>query len=451
MRNKIAIRREDLSKKGEKRVAISPELAKKILANGNELSLQPAIHPTEGTEKRAFTDSDYQNVGVEIAEEISEADVIFGLKEVDLDHILPEKTYLFFSHTHKGQIKNRKLLKTLMDRKCTVIDYELIVDEEKQRIVTAFTYFAGYAGMVDSLWTLGKRWKEAGIDSPFAKVPQSVASGGLYEARKIVTQVGQEISEKGTPESQPPMICAFLGNGKTSTGAQEIFDLMPGKEIQKYELKDVFNHENRNQVYKVVLDIPDMFRFKSDSPYKNQNLSFSEIFNLYLKEPDHFESAMDEVFPYITMLMNCIIWSPKYPRLLTYENTTEFWAKDQHLQVVGDITCDPEGAIQFSRETWIDNPTFIYNPETREITYGTDGNGIAVMAVTNLPCEFPVDASSQFSRDIEALIPGIIDGNYQAESYKAAGLPKAIEGATILWRGKLTDDFQYMAEYVKGI
>ena len=450
MKNIIGVRREDLSKKGEKRVAISPFLAEKIIQNGHKLVVQPGVHPLNQEEKRAFKDAQYQNIGANIQEDISEAHIIFGIKEIEQSEIFPNKTYVFFSHTHKGQLKNRRMLQTLMDRECTVIDYELIVDEQKRRLVTAFTYFAGYAGMLDTLWILGRRWQEEGIHSPFLDISQSIRGGKLFDARKTMTKVGQKISDEGTPANRPPVICTFLGNGKTSTGAQEIFDILPTKEIKKYELKDIVNFENRNQVYKLVLDIPDMFRLKADSPYQNQDLSFNEIINLYLKEPTHFESNLDDVLPYTTLLMNCIIWSPKYPRLLTYEKAESLYRESDTLTVVGDITCDPEGAIQFSRETWIDNPAFVYNPVTRENTFGVTGEGIAVMAVTNLPCEFPFDASSQFSQDLESMIPGIIEADYEAENHKLAGLPPSIEKAVIMWKGELTEDYEYMKEYLIG-
>ncbi len=133
MKNIIGVLREGLSKKGEKRVAVTPEYAKQIVEWGYKLIVQPAAHPETGENKRAFNDEDYNNAGAEISEDLSPADVIFGLKEIDVDRIFPNKTYLFFSHTHKGQKKNRTMLKTLVENNSTVIDYELIRNDKNVR------------------------------------------------------------------------------------------------------------------------------------------------------------------------------------------------------------------------------------------------------------------------------------------------------------------------------
>ena len=448
MPNLTAIRREDLSKKGEQRVAIAPSAVAQLVQAGYELLVQPAVEPQSATRKRAFADEAYVEAGAGIAEDIRAARVIFGLKEIDLAHIWPDKTYLFFSHTHKGQTKNRPLLRELVAQRATLIDYELIVHANGQRIVTAFTYFAGYAGMVDSLWALGQRLKEAGIAHPMAEVPQSVEIGDLQAVRDIVRQVGERIAQEGTPASLPPLITCFLGTGKTSTGARDIYHLLPVEQISVDQLPEVFARGSRHRVYELLLDIPDMYRLKADSPLHAENLDYQGLFQRYLREPDHFETNLEGVFPYCTLLMNCILWGPRYPRLLTRADTRRWYAQHQTLQVIGDITCDPEGAIQFSQETWIDDPVFIYQPETEAVTMGFEGPGIAVMAVTNLPCEFPADASEQFSRDIGTLLPAILGADYDAASPEAAGLPESIRRATILWQGQFTPEYAYMAEYL---
>ena len=216
--NSIAIRREDLSKKGEQRVAISPKEAKSLVAAGVSVTVQPACHPETNERKRAFLDESYQEAGAAIAENIDEAAIIFGLKEIESRFIQPDKTYLFFSHTHKGQVKNRGMLQKLIDQRATAIDYELITDDQGLRLVTAFTYFAGYAGMVDSLWTLGQRWKSQGIDTPLSSIRQSVAyEGGMEEAKASLRKAGKAIKDHGLPDSVPPLITVILGKGKTST------------------------------------------------------------------------------------------------------------------------------------------------------------------------------------------------------------------------------------------
>lgn len=445
MKYSIGIRREDLSKRGEERVAIVPKLLQEISRDGHHCMVQSALHPKTGERKRRFKDEAYISAGASIQEDLQEASLIFGLKEVEIPHILEEKAYFMFSHTHKGQIKNRKLLQALVDKRCTLIDYELITFKNRQRVLTAFTYFAGYAGMADSLWTLMKR----GETFPIQNLKQSVEYKDMKELTDTLDILSSQIAEQGTNLSKPPLICAFLGNGKTSTGAQQIFDRLPVKEIHLSELAEIYSSGSRNFVYKLVLDIPDMYRLKEAYQHLNAKLSKKDLFNLYLQQPEQFESNMDQIFPYCTMWMNCIIWSPKYPRLISREQAKNWYGQHHVLEVIGDITCDPEGAIQFSAETWIDNPVFMYDPTTNTSTNGFTSEGIAVMAVTNLPCEFPLDASSQFSQDFQPLISPMLAADFHAESLEKAGLPYEIEHACILWKGKFSPQYLYMQTYLE--
>ena len=148
--------------------------------------------------------------------------------------------------------------------------------------------------------------------------------------------------------------------------------------------------------------------------------------------------------------MNCILWSPKYPRMLSRDQAADWYRDHQNLRVVGDITCDPEGSIQFSKETWIDDPVFVYDPIQRTEQSGFEGNGIAVMAVTNLPCEFPADASSQFAKELYPFLPAILLANYEHEEMEQAGLPIEIQEATILWKGEFTSRYKYMNEFINS-
>lgn len=447
--NKIAIRREDLSKKGEQRVSISPKEVKQLADNGVSVMVQPALHPETQERKRAFKDSHYEAAGAIISEDISSADIVFGLKEIESKFLRPDKTYLYFSHTHKGQVKNRGMLQKLVDLKATLIDYELIVDEQKQRLVTAFTYFAGYAGMVDSLWTLGQRWKSKGFDTPLANIKQSVAyEGGMEEAKESLRQAGEAIKKDGFPDSLPPLITVVLGRGKTSTGSREMYNLLPVKSIELQDLEQTYKEGSRNCVYELVLGIKEMFRLKADSTLQidpNEHKAFSKA---YRKHPDQFESNLDKVIPYTSLLMNCIIWAPEFPRLLSLEKTREWHGATPTLEVIGDITCDPEGSIEFSHETWIDEPVFTYDPQTGEKQNGFTGPGITVMAVTNLPCEFPADAAEQFASELFPFVPALAKADLGADSPEAAGFPAEIQGATILWKGDFMPDYAYMEEFL---
>lgn len=450
MKNIIAIRREGSKKRGEKRVAITPHYAKYIKEWGHRLLVQPSISPETGDLKRAFPDSRYKKAGAEISEDISLADVIFGLKEIGARKIMPDKVYYCFSHTHKGQLKNRQMLKTLVDKRATLIDYELIRDEKNHRLVTAFTYNAGYAGMVDTLWTFGEKLKRSGIQNPFEKIPQAVEGDDLEHIIKIIRETGRVIKKYGTPEDRPPVITAFLGKGKTSYGAQEIYNLLPIENITLDQLQEVYSLGSRKKVYKLVLRKSEFFRLKPGHREKlgeYSGLHVMEKERHYMMNPEMYESNLDNILPFVSILMNCITWSPKYPRALTNLLMKNIFSYHKTLVAIGDITCDPNGSIEFSKETWIDNPVYIFDPYSETLKDGFDGEGVAVMAVTNLPCEFSADASEQFSKDIFPFLKDIIRANYTGEM-KNSGLPDEIKRGVIMWKGKFTGEFGYMKSYI---
>lgn len=447
MKNKVAIRREDLSKKGEKRVAIIPQLAKILVEQGVPLSVQPRRHPETEEIKRAFDDSKYKQAGAGISEDISGAKVVFGLKEIAINQIRPNTAYLCFSHTHKGQVKNQKMLQAFKDRKTTLMDYELMVNSDGARVITAFTYFAGYAGMVDTFWAVGQRYKKAGIDHPFSKIPQSIETEDLGLIKGLLKDIGEHIKKEGTPAGLPPFINLILGDGKTSTGAQEIYDILPVEEISMAQLPQVFANGDRRKVYKCVLRITDMFRLKANASISADTyagMSPADQQNHYFAQPGDFESNLEHSLPYATILMNCILWGPEFPRTMSKDFTAAQWEKSQTLMAIGDITCDPNGSIEFSRETWIDAPVYIYNPATRESVNGFDGKGIAVMAVTNLPCEFSPDASAEFSQNLAPYALAICEANYEG-TLEESGLPEDIKRSVILWNGEFTEGYGYMA------
>lgn len=448
MSKTIGLRREDLDKRGEQRVALPPPLAKKLIEAGHTLLVQSQLHPETGAVKRAFADDQYREIGATLTEDLSKAEVIFGLKEVGRSEVLPGKAYAFFSHTHKGQVKNRPLLRTLVNQQATLIDYELIASDTGQRLLTAFTYMAGYAGMIDSLWAYGKRLALTHASTQWKRVLQSVDFSDLNQAKECLRQIGEHILVEGTDPDLPPLICVFLGDGRTSKGAQEIFDILPSTEISLEEVEHVFREGSRKQVYKLVLDIPELFRIKQDSPHINSSFSRKELFDLYFQEPQHFESNLDRVLPYATLLMNCILWAPQYPRLLSRKQARTWIDASSPLVIIGDITCDPEGAIQFSQETWIDDPVFTYNPVTEEVMDGFGEQGITVMAVTNLPCEFSADSSHRFGADLEPFLMDWLSADFSASTAEESGLPDPIRRAVILWKGNFTAAYKYMKEFI---
>jgi len=450
MNNIIGLIREGLSKPGEKRAAITPDNAKQIIKWGYKLIIQSAVNPNNGEIKRIFPDIAYKRSGAEISEDLSSADLIFGLKEIHPTRILPNKAYYLFSHTHKGQLKNRKLLKTFVDKSATVIDYELIRDDKNNRLITAFTYNAGYAGIVDTLWTLGRRLKIKGIHNPFESMTQSIEEEQLNKAKIKLEHVAARIKSKGTPKKMPPTIVCFLGRGKTAKGAREMFNIMPHEDITIDQLKVVYESGCRNKLYALSIGRNDIYKLKKNAPLsaeKFASFNSTEIRNYYSQNPGFIDSNLDTILPYITVVMNCIIWSPEYPRTISKGLMKKIYENNKTLMVIGDITCDPNGSIEFSKETWITNPVYIYNPINEKIKDGFEGEGIAVMAVTNLPCEFSADASEQFGSELFPYLKNIISANYK-NTFNKSNLSPEIQRAVIMWKGRFTEEYNYMQKFV---
>ncbi len=450
MKNVIAIRREDLSKKGEQRVAVTPQYVKVITDMGHPVCVQPGMHPVTHEVKRAHRDALFTQAGAKVQEDISAADVIIGLKEIGLEYIYPDKVYCCFSHTHKGQLKNLKMLQTFCDNRSTLIDYELVTNALGERTVTAFTYFAGYAGMIDTLWTMGQRLHGMGLEHPFFAIQQAVRHPDLEDIKRLLAEIGEDIMEEGTPADQPPLICIFMGNGKTSKGAQEILDILPTKRIRPDAIAETFATGSRRQIYVCVMEIVDMFR---PMPSLDMDLTYwadmdpEERREIYYANPKHFESTLAAYLPYASIVMNCVVWSSKYPRTITKAIMQGAWSAHHKPLVIGDISCDPNGSVEFSMDTWIDNPVFIYHPDSQTSTLGMTGEGVAVMAVTNLPCEFSKDSSEQFAQDLAHVIPSLVAADYQG-SLADSGLDDELKRAVIMWKGEFTPTYTYMKEYL---
>ena len=273
----------------------------------------------------------------------------------------------------------------------------------------------------------------------------------MHEAKEALLATGAEIAKYGTPKDLPPFIITFLGDGKTSIGAQKKFDLLPHELIHWKDCGKIFKTGSRNKIYKAVLEIPDMYRLRADEGtfrLEFEGRSRADQRALYLKEPHRFESNLDQLLPYTILLMNCILWAPKFQRTISNELMKHFWPAKSPLIGIGDITCDPNGSIEFSKETWINDPVFVYQPHTHETQMGFEGAGITVMAVANLPCEFSSDASHAFSEDLAPFIDNLISADLKG-NFDGSGLCDELKRGTILWKGELTDRYAYMQDFLR--
>jgi saccharopine dehydrogenase (NAD+, L-lysine-forming) len=436
MKIRFGIRREDKNI-WEKRVPLIPSHAREIIKNYPlELWMQPS-------RVRVFSDQDYIREGAKIEEDISSCSVIFAVKEIPEDFFVPGKTYVFFSHTIKGQPDNMPMLKKMKKLECTLIDYERVMNEKGERLVFFGTQ-AGKAGMIDTLWSLGQRMKHLGISTPFEEVRLAHQYGSLVDARESIQRVGWHIHDYGLDPSLVPLICGFAGYGHVSQGAQEIFNLLPVEEISPTDIESYFSagRFTSNRVYKVV--------FKEEHVVKP--ISISQKFQLqeYYDYPERYQSIFDSYIPYLSVLVNCVYWAPKYPHFVTKEFLRGLWEKEKHprLKVIGDISCDKEGAIECTlHATTPGKPVYVYDPIAEKALDGIEGRGVVVMATDNLPAELPLESSLFFSNVLSPYVPGIAMANYSG-ALKDCELPYPIKKAVILYRGEFTPEYEYMRSYI---
>lgn len=434
MKHKVGIRYEDKYLM-EKRVPLVPTHVKQLVDQGIEVQVVPS-------EKRIFKDEEYKAVGARLMSEPLDADVILGVKEMPIGYFKPKKTYIFFSHTIKGQVYNMPLLRNMMESEINLIDYERIVDEQGRRLIF-FGRFAGLAGMINSLWSLGERMKRKGVSTPFVKIKQTHLYHSLEEAKAVVEEVGKEIAEHGLPGELTPLVIGITGYGNVSKGAQEILELLPVKEISPEELPALRNKTSlpNNVVYKVV------FKEKHLAVPKEADKDFD--LQEYYRYPERFEGVFEQYLPHLNVLMNCMYWDDRYPRIVTKDFLENSWKTGGiPLEVIGDVTCDPDGSVEITHKgTAIEDPVFVYNPLERKAKMGFDGEGILVMAVDILPSELPRESSQAFSDALIRFLPDLLKTDFEVP-FEALNMPAPLKSALILHHGRLTPDYQYLKDHL---
>lgn len=432
----IGIRREDKNK-WERRVPLVPNDLEELKFKH---SIDSIVQPSD---IRCFTNKNYLDCGVGVSEDISSADVVFAIKEIPLSLFRNGKTYVFFSHSFKGQSHNMPMLRRLMELGCNLIDYEKIVDEAGKRLIF-FGSFAGFAGMIDSLHLLGDKFKAQGYSTPLEKIKFAHEYNSLEEAKIEIKRIGQEISEKGLPAKLAPIVIGFAGYGNVSKGAQEIFNLLPHKIITPDILPTIHNSltlDNKS-FYKVVFKESDMFRRKEGA------------FNLseYFSNPENYKSKFETYLPYLTALINCIFWTDKYPRIVTKKDLSDALLSDNlKLKFIGDISCDINGSVEITyKATTPDNPVFTYFPNKGSFSDNMEKDGVTVLAIDNLPCELPKESSSFFSSLLKQFAVSICNADFNLP-FEKIEIDNCLKKAIILHKGKLTDDFKYLEKFVKDV
>ena len=432
---KIGIRREDKNK-WEGRAPLTPDDVRKLVEKGIEVRMQPS-----GI--RVFPDDDYQNAGAVIDEDLTSCGAIIGVKEMPPEFFRENKTYVFFSHTIKGQKQNMPMLKKMMELGCHLIDYELVADNQGRRLIF-FGRYAGLAGMIDTLWALGKKLEWEGLSSPFKMIKMAHEYRSLEDAKEEINLVGQRIKKDGLPSGIVPLVCGFAGYGHVSGGAQEIFDILPHEQIAPGDLAKISSSKKNvgDRLFKIVFKEEDMV----------EPLEASGTFELqdYYHNPQKYRSKFEEYLPYLAVLVNCIYWDERYPRLVTLDYLRSAYSSTPptKLRVIGDISCDIEGSIQCTvKVTDPGNPVYVYDPLDSTVTDGWKGVGPVIMAVDNLPCELSREASEFFGEALMSFIPKLALANLDVPFEKIA-LPDELLRAIILHKGELTPKFEHLSKYL---
>ena len=398
MQKIIGIRREDKNK-WERRVPLIPDHVRFLK---EKYGIHTIIQPSEN---RIFTDDEFRAAGAEINEDLGKAQTIFAVKEIPIELFEEGKTYIFFSHTIKGQAYNMDMLRRMKALKVNLFDYERFVDDGNRRLIF-FGRYAGLAGMIETLHAYGQKLKLLGHDTPFAGIKQAFEYPSLEAAKQHIAQIGEEIDENGFGEEVSPLVVGFTGYGNVSRGAQEIFDLLPYKTMSPHILSEMYENFTLDHfnLYKVIFKEEDLVRPK-EGPFDLQD---------YYDHPEKYVSQFEEYIPYLQILVNCIYWTEDYPRLVTkeYLKTNTLLRSNLNLKVIGDISCDIGGSIEITHKaTMPDIPNFTYCADKDAFEDGVHRRGVTVMAVDNLPCEFSREASMEFSEVLKDYVDNIASQN----------------------------------------
>jgi saccharopine dehydrogenase (NAD+, L-lysine-forming) len=385
----------------DNRVALTPAQCKWILRNSADISIA-----AQSSGSRCFSDKEYASAGVEVKEDLSDCNLLFGIKEVPADQLIPGKTYLFFSHTKKKQPHNQHLLRTILDRSITLVDYECLEHDDGQRII-GFGFFAGIVGAHNGMMAYGDR-------------------AGLYKLDRVYKQRSfRELIHTYFGLRLPNVKIAVTGSGRVAHGILEIMNLMG---IHEVEPEDYLRRRFSYPVY-TQLKGADLYKSKITGKYSRAD---------FHAHPEKYECCFLPYSEQTDILMNGVYWDSTVPRL--------FEKKDVHgetfiIQTIADITDDADGSVPINLgDQSIEDPIYGVDKNSLHKTDPYLTTSIDIMAVGNLPNELPRDASRYFG---EQLIKFVLEDLIKGGS-------DIINRATIAKNGKLTKHFEYLRDYAEG-
>ncbi len=359
----------------------------------------------QSCETRCYKDAEYLQAGVEVVDDVSHCDILFGIKEVPKELLIPNKMYLFFSHTKKMQPHNKELFKTMIEKKITLIDYECLEHEDGQRMI-GFGFFAGIVGAHNGMMCYGKRTRLYNLERVHL----------IKDYRNLIhTYFGLKL---------PIVKIAVTGSGRVAHGILEIMNLMDIQEVEPDEFKEqTFSYP----VY-VHLKGANLYTNKETGRYKR---------NDFHQNPQDYTCLFKEYIPYTDILLNGVYWDKNIPRLFEMGDLKN---DNFHIKTIADITDDYNGSVPCNiGDTTIQNPVYGVDKNSFKITEPYLSNSIDVMAVGNLPNELPRDASRYFG---EQLIKFVLDDLRKGGS-------ETLEKATILNKGNITTHYNYMIPYAE--
>lgn len=420
----VGIRREDKNA-WERRTPLIPEDVEGLVsAHGLRIHVQRSAC-------RCFPDAEYARAGATLTEDLREADVVLAVKEIPVGLFERGKTYVFFSHTIKGQPYNMPMLRRLLDLECSVVDYELITDDRGVRSI-AFGRHAGLAGAIDTLWALGQRLARQGHVTPLVRVRSALAYGSLEKARDALEETAEEIAREGFASEISPIVIGVTGSGgKVFRGATEVLGFLPHRLVEPEALADeVSAHRGRAKEIWIV-------GFGPEHLVEPARPGLEYSFKHYLANPDEYRARFGPHLAHLTAVIHGIHWREGYPRFILREDLARLWngSSPPKLQLITDITCDLGGSNEsLVRIADSGNPTYVFDPATGEARDGWEGDGPLVLAVDILPAEIPVDASRHFSERLTPLVPALARG---APDPDDESLPGALRRGTLVHRGRL--------------
>jgi alanine dehydrogenase len=395
---KIGVLREEKNPP-DKRVPLTPLICSEIVRKypNVEIVVQPS-------KIRCYSDDEYVSFGVPLQEDLKDCDILMGVKEVPIESLIAGKKYFFFSHTIKKQAHNQKLMKALISKGIQMIDYETLTDKNHNRII-GFGRYAGIVGAYNAILGYGLKYD-------------------LFRLKPAhLCRDRAEMEEELKRVKLPNIKIALTGGGRVANG---VIETLGALRIRKVTGEEFLSMSFREPVY-CQLNPRDYVERPDD-----HNFDLNDFF----KHPEHFVSKFNAFTKITDLYISAHYWDPRSPKMFTLEDVK---APDFHVSVIADITCDIDGSVPTTiRASEIAQPFYGFNMKTLKEDLPFNKDTITIMAVDNLPCELPRNASDDFGKDLsERVLPHIFE----------ADTDKVIERATICKDGKLTPAFEYLSDY----